>query len=468
MSWMKSVLLSKLTLLFAISLSSQASIVKLSEEFLNKNSSVFQEKAKAQISMIEKDLILAQKTWGLDYSYLNNDNKLENSTTTFAVTGLETELHSIGLSKSFGWGGTLSLDNNMYSYKSSGTSYQFNQTLSYSQNLGKDFFGKQFYNTVNQYENLAKQQESNSKNSIQTNLRTFALVLTQAQLQKGLYDLQVEAQKRAKRRLSLIKKKVRDGLRERVDLLQAQTDLLKQKEQVEATDVSLNNQIENLVNHLERSVSASEISKLQIEAWEKLPEGNVSNNLNKAQLESYKKANELAYENSSRDYLPSVTLSASVKTNDYDMQRSETISNGKFGGDNKEVTVGLNLSWALGLESEKLEKAKARLNLETSKKLLAGKESSLDKTEQILKKNLRQLDKNIEFSKERLILAEKTLKEYNRLYNRGRSDLDQVIRAEESLINTQVSHLRYLANRREVLFNLASLYGNLENYILGN
>lgn len=468
MSWMKFVLLSKLTLLFAISLSSQASLVKLSKEYLAKNSKVFQEKAKAQISLIEKDLILAQKTWGLDYSYLNNDNKLENSTTTFTVTGLETELHSLGLSKAFDWGGTLSLDNNMYSYKSSGTTYQFNQTLSYSQNLGKDFFGKQFYNTVDQYENLAKQQEKSSKNTIQTNLRTFALVLTQAQLQKGLYDLQVEAQKRAQRRLSLIKKKVRDGLREKVDLLQARTDLLKQKELVEATDISFNNQIENLVGHLERSVDSNEITELEIESWEKLPAGNISNNLSKAQLESYKKANELAYENSSRDYLPSVSLSASIKTNDYDMQRSETFSNGKLGGDNKEVTVGLNLTWALGLESEKLEKAKARLNFETSKKLLEGKESSLDKTEQILKKNLRQLDKNIEFSKERLILAEKTLKEYNRLYNRGRSGLDQVIRAEESLINTQVSHLRYLANRREVLFNLASLYGNLENYILGN
>ncbi len=446
---------------------SWSALPDLSKEFLAKNSGVFQEKVKTEISNIEKDIILAQSTWGLSYDYFNNDNNLENSSTTFTVTGLKTTGHSLGLSKKFGWGGELSLTNNAYSYESTSKSYQFNQKIAYEQNLGKDLFGRQFRSTVNQYQHLANQQKFSSKNSIQGKLKTFALVYTQAQLQKSLYDLQLEAQKRAERRLSLIKKKVRDGLREKVDLLQSQTDLLNQKEQVQSAAISFNNQLESLVSYLERPVTDAEVKTLALESWEKLPEGDLENNLSKKSLSAFYKANQNAYESAELDYLPAVTLSGSVKNNDYNATQGETFSEGKLGGDKKEVTIGLNLTWALGLEKEKLEKAKARLNLESSKKLLDGTDNTLVKTEDIFKKKLEQLNKNIEFSKSRLVLAENTLKEYTKLYNRGRSDLDQVIRAEESLINTQVSHLRYIANRREVLFDLSSLYGTLEDYITG-
>jgi outer membrane protein TolC len=58
------------------------------------------------------------------------------------------------------------------------------------------------------------------------------------------------------------------------------------------------------------------------------------------------------------------------------------------------------------------------------------------------------------------------LKEYNRLYNRGRADLDQVIRAEETLINSEISLIRQQAEFEQRFGELSYLNGTLISTVL--
>lgn len=87
------------------------------------------------------------------------------------------------------------------------------------------------------------------------------------------------------------------------------------------------------------------------------------------------------------------------------------------------------------------------------------------KSEESLLTQIDLLEKNLVSVKSRKDLALVALQEMTKLYNRGRADLDQVIRAEESLINTEKSFVQYLAQREGLIYKLASLYGTLEEYL---
>ena len=82
-----------------------------------------------------------------------------------------------------------------------------------------------------------------------------------------------------------------------------------------------------------------------------------------------------------------------------------------------------------------------------------------------LKTEARLLKLNFSMAKERLSISRRVLKEYTRLYRVGKSDLDQLIRAEESLINTEKSLLNYYILYENQLLNLASLYGKTIEYL---
>jgi len=79
---------------------------------------------------------------------------------------------------------------------------------------------------------------------------------------------------------------------------------------------------------------------------------------------------------------------------------------------------------------------------------------ALDEQIVILKTNLVSINKRLE-------LASMALDEYTKLYARGKADLDQVIRAEEDLINTQKSKIQYLSQINNLNFSKKSLTSDL-------
>ncbi len=71
------------------------------------------------------------------------------------------------------------------------------------------------------------------------------------------------------------------------------------------------------------------------------------------------------------------------------------------------------------------------------------------------------LNNNISKAKNRVDLALRVLKSYNKLYNLGKKDLDQVIRSEEDLIRTETTLASYIAKKENLVTRLNSLYGSL-------
>ena len=79
---------------------------------------------------------------------------------------------------------------------------------------------------------------------------------------------------------------------------------------------------------------------------------------------------------------------------------------------------------------------------------------------------LKILDQNLKSIVSRYNLAKSSLAEYNRLYSRGRVSLDQVIRSEEDLINTEKSFVQYKVQREKAYYSLLDIYGELTKSFL--
>ena len=166
-------------------------------------------------------------------------------------------------------------------------------------------------------------------------------------------------------------------------------------------------------------------------------------------------------------FFPQIKLDASYKTNDYDADSGSTaFKEGVIGSKHKESSVGVTVTWPIGFKSDEVEKAKVKVQLSSAQMEQQKLKRSFEQNVSFLKSRLNLLEINISSALNRVKLANRVLVEYNKLYNLGRADIDQVIRAEEDLINTEKSFVQYLANRDSLLANMATLFGSLKDYVL--
>ena len=93
--------------------------------------------------------------------------------------------------------------------------------------------------------------------------------------------LQQAAKARAKRRKELIQRRVRDGLKEKVDLIQARIELLASEEQVKTSEMQRKVSLENLSNSLHRPVTRKEVEAFDARVLDmkSIPAGDSSGNL---------------------------------------------------------------------------------------------------------------------------------------------------------------------------------------------
>ena len=447
-----------------------ASLLKISKEYLQNNSDILVSATKVETAQFDYESFLLTKTWNLNYNFNKTDGNLE-SASTFLSTDSTSSSHILSLSKDTEWGGTFSLNNTLSSYETSlspTTTYGFNQGVSYKQNLGRDFLGRSFQKSKEATASNAHMAKVNHDETIQTGLLKLSQSYFSSALNKSLVKLQKEAKQRAIKRLNLIKRRFKDGLRERVDLYQAEIAVFNQDEQIKAAQIRLKSSLESLATSLHREVSGEEIQGFLEKKYKvkEAPKGEITANKNVELLKETIKINQSSYDKAGYSLAPAVSLTLGYDTNEYDVGRGTAINDGSLQGDKNQTTVAINLTWPLGSRPQRIEKAKALLELETSKKRLQKIEKNLTEVERSLEDRLLMLNKNIDSVLKRRDLAKKALREYNKLYSRGRADLDQVIRAEETLINTEVSYVNYLSQREEIIHAMAYLFGNLKDYMV--
>lgn len=458
-------------LLFNIS-SSSASMRDLVQEYLDSNSTVLKSKAQIETSFLNISSVEAQKIWSLTYAGAKEKDNLEQLS-ALATRDTSTTTHFLSLGKGFNWGGELAINNTMLTYETPSSTQAtngFTQGFSYTQDLGSNFLGRSYYSELETAESSHASTKALVQHNMQAALFGFANAYSQAKLNISLLKLQESAKVRAKRRKELIQRRVRDGLKEKVDLIQARIELLASEEQVKTAQMQRKISLVNLSNALHRDVSRKEVEPFDIKVLDmnSIPAGNSSGNLEIISLEN--KIDALKSSKSKVDYSfwPTINAGIEYNVNDYDAQKSTAVDEGMLIGSRTadETKLSLNLLWSIGSESQKVARAKNNIELKTTEMETSKLKLNFLKSEESLLTQIQLLEKNLVSVKGRKELTKKALKEMTKLYNRGRADLDQVIRAEESLINTERNFVQYLAQRESLIYKLASLYGTLGEYLL--
>jgi len=122
----------------------------LLEEFERVNGDLKKAKEQIKLASLSKDSIFAKMGWSLSSSSYYSQNQLEPLSASSDSRGGYWNV-SADISKPFLWGGQFGIENSITSSTldlTSKTSYQFEQGLSYYQNLGKNFFGRETYKAL--------------------------------------------------------------------------------------------------------------------------------------------------------------------------------------------------------------------------------------------------------------------------------------------------------------------------------
>lgn len=457
--------------LVTFSFSSNASLKQMTKEYLDNNSDILKSKAKADSSFLGISSYEAQKSWSLTYAGTKEKDNLE-SVSAFSTRDTSTTNHILSLGKGFNWGGNFSLNNTLLKYDSPSLRNPkngFQQGFSYTQDLGANFLGRSYFSELDSIKEEYQSTKASIDHALQASLYSFALSYSQAKLNLSLLKLQEAALDRAKRRKELIRRRVRDGLKEKVDLIQARIELLSAEEQVKSAEMQRRSSLETLSNALHRNVTRNDVEPFDAKKlnFESIPAGSSAGNLEIQSLESKAKALNLTKESVDYSFWPTINAGITYNTNDFDDQKSTALDEGSLlGSRNADETIfSLNLVWSIGSESQKIARALNNIDLKVTEMETKKLKINFLKTEESLLSQLELLEKNLVSVKERKSLTQSALKEMTKLYNRGRADLDQVIRAEESLINTERNFIQYLAQREGLVYKLASLYGTLEEYL---
>jgi outer membrane protein len=474
----KEITVRKLTLLASLILFpcsyAASNLSSLAQEYLRTNTDVVKSRSSATLSHYDWQATSDQHTWNLGWT-TSYDNDGQESAPFFNSNPLKTVVHSASLTKDFVWGGKFSFDNTYTTLRGSnsfgglnGRVHGFTQGVTYTQDLGANFLGRDDKLQIANAEENYKFSEASSVETIELGLLGFANSYTTVRLGQALLQLQIEAYERAVKRRRLIAGRVRDGLREKVDLYQSQLTEMTQSEEIQNAEVNLTSSIEALSKKLHRQVDAEEIASYGLESTGEmvLPAGKWQENKSLKKVDMQLSLLRGTLKSSEYSIMPTANLSANYSANDFNTEASEVFKEGVLGGVNNQVGVALNLIWPLGFKTQKIEKAKARVNVTTAEMDREKLRANYYQTETSLKTQLKLLERNLGSVQDRVKLATKALKEYNRLYNRGKADLDQVIRSEEDLINTQRSFVQYRAQQENLASALAQLYGGLESYLL--
>ena len=438
-----------LILTIIYSFNSWANFQQLGKEFLDKNTSVNNLlgnvlKADQGIKMVESTL--APKITS-EVSYLDNNSDSANAVNFAAGKTTSVDLN---FSKATSWGGVFSFANSyekviqdpsrIIIFGGDPEISQFRQALSFSTSLTRNFFGAEF--DLNHHSSImnAEYVDALSKHSVNNLFVQFAQAYSVASLHKSLYAFQNEALKRAEKRLALVKRRVSDGINLKADLFRAESAKIFQEEQLDQARQDLNQAIYNLSNILHRPVDLEELERLETLGtyFDKMNLQNSKMEREELVVSARKRfadQQELNKDLSERQMLPDVNFTAAYQTNDFDANSSTVFSEGNLGGDRNTLSVGVTFTYNFGRVSERANLAQAEINHNQALHQLSAEVHSNKQKRKMLEENISLSTANTQKAKKRVSLSNAIIKEYVKLFSLGRVTLDQVIQAEEDLIN---------------------------------
>lgn len=302
-------------------------------------------------------------------------------------------------------------------------------------------------------------QSLQAKMNVEQGYFDFFSVYIQAKLQVYAVKLTKEFVAEATRRVEQIKKRVRDGLSRKVELLQARSNLLNQQEALESARSSLKQNLAIIENLIGININDSYFAKLSwnhypFEHWKKfITESDaLSVDILKKRLEHGEKTLAKVAEQSGHKLL----LEARYSMNDIDSDAQKSFNNATSG---EHFDRSLSLTWTIPLGSSKREGLtnKTSYQLKKNELDLLTAEDEVKVRKSALLEQISYLEKAGKIAQSKIEIGKETLKEQNRLYLRGQSSFEEVIRAEEAYINARLSEKRLLAEYEMLVANFAFL-----------
>lgn len=451
----------------------------LINEYLEKNYNIRTSKSGVETSIADKKIFESTSDTNINFSVNYLDNNLDSPTVVNFAAGKTTEA-TLTLSKFFTFGTNISFENTFSNTIQDPTRVQifggdpevseFQQTLTLSQSLTKNFLGKSFKLGLHQSDLNIESSKNKLDLELQSGVGTFSKAYIGLMQTRDFLNLQRDAYERAKKRKDLIDRRVRDGLSLKVDGLQSEIQLLNQKEQLEQAKQDFSKSKVNLGKLLHRDIEDEEkILKfgegMAFIASEALLD--TSNNPRVKLVSSQVKTTEVAKDLARNNKKPDVDFVLRYQTNDFDAESSEVFGKGNLSGDRNFITVAITANIPFGNMKAKKELQKAKINNQNLTYQLAQVKRNIQQEYNEISRQLEITKGNVESSNQSIILSKKTLNEYNKLYRLGKVSLDQVINAEQLLISNQKKYIGYLAAGHIQKIDLLLLSGNLVKSIRG-
>ena len=473
-----------LILILLISYSAQASLKELLGSVYQNNQTLQASKLEVKSSELDLATIEARYDWILKADLSHRDS-FRDSLLSFQALRTISDTAKASIQKSFSWGGTFAIEQGVTKYNltkwgasstlfTSGAfedrPYEYFSNLVYTQDLGKNFLGrndKADLEVIEAEVNLQKKQFQNIEQELVVQLTTL---YTRASYLKSLISSTEENLKRYKTRVGLIKKRVRDGLRLNVDKLQAQTTYLKQQEQL----LSYQNNLEETLEQFS-SLAERDINKEQVNAYNKGTRVEVNNwnswdadsnlEIEEAKLSLLKIEN--ALKKAKRSRLPDIQLRASWGTNAIEGNLGNAYDEGDVSSRFQDKSISLNLTIPLGGRLAKVEVEKSRVRQIQQQTRLEVVNKQMNIKLSSLKKRIKTLKNRITSNQDRLKLLKEVRQNYEKLYQQGRVELDSLLNSEDESNRGEIELYNNVLNYELALLDLAVLTDNLEKYIKG-
>lgn len=306
-----------------------------------------------------------------------------------------------------------------------------------------------------------------AKSNIEKAFYDFFSIYIQAKLQVYTVRLTKEFVNESQRRVRQIQKRFKDGLSREVELLQAKSSLLNQQEALEKSRSSLKQNlaiIENLVGFKIKDSYFDQLNWQQKEfsSWKGIIRED--KNLSVQVLSQRLKYSEKTLQRVNEQSGSKLGLTASYIMNDIDDDASKSFTN-SFNGERYSKNIALTWTIPLGLHKREALLKKTAYQKKKNELDLYNLQDEVRVKKSALLDQIRYLETASKLSSNKIEISRKTLKEQNKLYLRGQSTFEEVVRAEEAYINSRLSEKRLLAEYDMLVANYAYLNNSTESFL---
>jgi len=313
----------------------------------------------------------------------------------------------------------------------------------------------------------ARANESSNQLDIEKGYLSFFQTYLQAKYQVYAVELSKSFVEEAKKRVNRTNKRKKDGLSRNVELLQSRSSLLNQEEAVETSRSALKENLSIIENILKIKVTENYFKNITwnpkpFTFWKKTitEQEHLSVIAAKRRVEvSKQNLSKLQNQNGMKLLFSAGLTTNAISENDTDSfnEHLDTV--------NKNVGFGLNLVIPLGLDKRSALNSRVILENKKNELNILNLEDEIIVQKDALISQIRYYEKINTISSKKVSIAKKTLKEQNRYYLNAQTTFEEVIRAEESYINTKLSEKRNLLNYELLVANYAYLNNSIESFL---